>query len=60
MKRLLLIAWMLVTVVLAGGLHGYYKHQESDERLSFKEAYMVQYPVTIPMVEPIVTRTVPF
>lgn len=60
MKRLLLLTCVLVTVVLAGVLHGNYKHQESGEALSLKEAYMAHYPETIPAVSPIVMMTVPF
>ena len=60
MKRLLLFTCVLVTVVLAGVLHGNYKHQEEGEGLSLKEAYTVQYPVTIPDVSSGVMTTVPF
>jgi hypothetical protein len=60
MKRLLLITLVLVTGVLAGILHGNYKQQEAKEGISLKEAYMVQYPETIPMIEPTWMVTVPF
>ena len=60
MKRLLLLTCVFVTVVLAGALHGHYTHQEHREDLSLKEAYMTQYPVTIPAVSFTVMTTVPF
>ena len=60
MKRLLLLTCVLVTVVLAGVLQGNYNHQESEEGLSLKEAYTVQYPESIPVVSPFVMTTVPF
>ena len=60
MKRLLVLTCVFVTVVLAGVLHGNYTHQENREGLSLKEAYMAQYPVTIPAVSSTVMTTVPF
>ena len=60
MKRLLLFTCVLVTVVLAGVLHGNYKHQGSEKGLALKEAYSVQYPETIPGVSPVVMSPVPF
>jgi hypothetical protein len=60
MKRLLLLTCILVTVVLAGALHGHYKHQDNGNNLSLQEAYRVQYPETIPTISPIVMTTFPF
>ena len=60
MKRLVLLTCILVTVVLAGALHGHYKHQDNGKNLSLKEAFTVQYPETMPAVSPIVITTVPF
>jgi hypothetical protein len=60
MKRLLLLTCILVTVVLAGALHGHYKHHDSGKNLSLEEAYRVQYPETMPAVSHIVMTTVPF
>lgn len=50
MKRLTLITLILVTGVLAGVLHGNYTQHGRMEGLSLKEAYMAQYPETIPTV----------
>jgi hypothetical protein len=60
MKRLLLLTCVLVTVVLAGVLHGNYNHQEVEEGLALREAYVVQYPETMPAIEPVTMIDIPF
>ena len=60
MKRLLLLTCVLVTVVLAGVLHGNYNHQESGEGFSLKEAYTAQYPETMPSIAPTTMINIPF
>jgi hypothetical protein len=60
MKRLLLLTCVLVTVVLAGVLHGNYNHQESGEGLSLRQAYAAQYPETMPAIAPITMIDIPY
>ena len=44
MKRLLLLTLILVTVTLAGVLHGNAIHQDMIECISLSEAYKYLYP----------------
>ena len=60
MKRLLLITLMLVTVALAGVLHGNYVQQESVEGNSLKVAYGACYPEGIPTITRIPATSIPF
>jgi hypothetical protein len=48
MKPLLLLTSILITLVLTGVIQGSYSNQRSVESLSLSEAYMNQYPVTMP------------
>jgi hypothetical protein len=48
MKRLLLLTLILLTVTLAGVLHGNAIHHEMMEYLSLSEAYKNLYPETMP------------
>ena len=47
MKRLLLLTLILITVTLAGVLHGSSIHQERMKSIAINQAYMNQYPETI-------------
>jgi hypothetical protein len=47
MKRLLLLTFILLTVTLAGLLHGNYTHRERMEYISLSEAYKNLYPETL-------------
>ena len=60
MKRLLLLTCVLVTVVLAGVLYGNYNHQENKEGLSLREAYMAQFPETMPAIAPVTMIDIPY
>ena len=60
MKRLTLITLVLVTVVLAGFLHGNYTKHGITRELLLKEVYTAQYPVTIPTETRAQTINVPF
>jgi len=60
MKRLVLITLMLVTVALAGVLHGNYSQQENAEGTSLKVAYGAYYPEGIPTITLIPVTTIPF
>jgi hypothetical protein len=47
MKRLLLLTLILITVTLAGVLHGSSIHQERMKSIAINQAYMNQCPETI-------------
>ena len=47
MKRLLLLTLILVTVTLAGILHGSSIHQDKMEHIALSEAYKHLYPETM-------------
>ena len=47
MKRLLLLTLILLTVTLAGVLHGSSIHQERFGSIDLNQAYMNQYPETM-------------
>jgi len=48
MKRLLVLTLILLTVTLAGVLHGNATHHEMMEYISLSEAYKPLYPETMP------------
>jgi len=48
MKRLLVLTLVLVTVTLAGVLHGNAIHQDMMECISLSESYKHLYPETMP------------
>jgi len=52
MKRLLLLTLMLLTVTLAGVLHGSSIHQDRMKSIALHQVYMDQYPETMPYVIP--------
>ena len=60
MKRLVLITLMLVTVALAGVLHGNYIQQESVEGTSLEVPYGTYYPDGIANITLIPLTTIPF
>jgi hypothetical protein len=47
MKRQLLLTFILVTVTLAGVLHGSFIHHERMEYIPLSEAYQSLYPETL-------------
>ena len=48
MKRLLLLTLILLTVTLAGVLHGNAIHHDMIENISLSETYKHLYPATMP------------
>ena len=52
MKRLLLLTLILLTITLAGVLHGSSIHQERITSIAINQTYMNQYPETMPYVIP--------
>jgi hypothetical protein len=50
MKRLLLMAFILVTFAVAGMLHGGYVHHESAEEILASKECINHYPETMPAV----------
>jgi hypothetical protein len=48
MKKLLVIASLLFTLILAGVLHGEYAQRKEVENVECKQADMNQFPVTVP------------
>ena len=60
MKRLVLITLMLVTIALAGVLHGNYTQQESVEGTSLEVAYGTYYPDGIANSTLFPLTTIPF
>ncbi len=48
MKKLLIIVSFLLTLILAGVLHGEYAQRKEVVDVAYDQAYMNQHPITVP------------